>query len=224
MLSSIDGKVTGDFLMTEECEKATDIYYEINRSIKSDGFICGRTTMEESFTNGYYPDLNEYLAVGDREDYIPEEIGSFFAVAFDTNGKLGFKQAYINDDDPGYDKARIIEVLSEEVDDRFLGYLKAKEIPYIFAGKDRIDVNTALDKLKSLLNINTLLLEGGSKINGSFQKCDAIDELSIVLAPVVASSGNKSLFSCSDISGYELMKTQVEDSVVTLQYKRKANR
>ena len=32
MVTSIDGKVTGDFLYRPECEKATDIYYEINRN------------------------------------------------------------------------------------------------------------------------------------------------------------------------------------------------
>ena len=29
MVTSIDGKVTGDFLSQPECEKATDIYYEL---------------------------------------------------------------------------------------------------------------------------------------------------------------------------------------------------
>ena len=46
MVTSLDGKVTGDFLSRPECEKATEIYYEINRNYKTDGFICGRNTME----------------------------------------------------------------------------------------------------------------------------------------------------------------------------------
>ena len=56
MVTSIDGKVTGDFLSLSECESATDIYYEINRQYKkkgSGGFICGRVTMEGSFTCGW---------------------------------------------------------------------------------------------------------------------------------------------------------------------------
>lgn len=46
MVTSIDGKVTGDFLSRPECEKATEIYYKINRNYKADGFICGRETMQ----------------------------------------------------------------------------------------------------------------------------------------------------------------------------------
>ena len=50
MVTSIDGKVTGDFLFQNECAEATEIYYRLNRERKSDGFICGRVTMEGSFT------------------------------------------------------------------------------------------------------------------------------------------------------------------------------
>ena len=63
MVTSIDGKVTGDFLFDPECAEATEIYYDINRKLKADGFICGRVTMEGSFTGGYYPDLSEYTPV-----------------------------------------------------------------------------------------------------------------------------------------------------------------
>ena len=55
MVTSIDGKVTGDFLGLPACEDATEVYYEINREYKSrgsGGFICGRITMEGSFTGG----------------------------------------------------------------------------------------------------------------------------------------------------------------------------
>ncbi len=92
MVTSIDGKVTGDFLSRPECERATEIYYDINRTAKANGFICGR------------------------------------------------------------------------------GYLQAMGIPYIFAGKTEIDMATALRKLGDLLGAKTLLLEGGSIINGAFQR------------------------------------------------------
>ena len=63
MVTSIDGKVTGDFLFQAESAAATDIYYRINRDLKADGFICGRVTMEGSFTNGWYPDLSKYKPI-----------------------------------------------------------------------------------------------------------------------------------------------------------------
>ncbi|MBQ8026842.1 MAG: 5-amino-6-(5-phosphoribosylamino)uracil reductase, partial [Clostridia bacterium] len=60
MVTSIDGKVTGEFLSSPECSAAVEKYYDINRDIKSNGFICGRVTMEGSFTGGWYPDLSQY--------------------------------------------------------------------------------------------------------------------------------------------------------------------
>ena len=222
MTMSIDGKVTGDFLFREECSKATEVYYEINRNLKCDGFICGRVTMEESFTHKWYPDLDSFEKINDREDYIPKNLSGFYAVAFDTKGKLGWKSANIVDPDGdiGYDNAQVIEVLSEAAEDKFLGYLKSMQIPYIFAGKDKIDVNLALVKLKSIFGIEKLLLEGGSIINGSFQRADAIDELSLVITPVVAGEGSKPLFAESSISDFSLTDTDNTNGVLVLRYKK----
>ncbi len=225
MVTSIDGKVTGDFLSRSECKNSTDIYYEINRNLESNGFICGRVTMEGSFTGGWYPDLSNYEEK-DKIDFVPSNLSSFYAVAFDTNGKLGWKTGKIidPDEDPGYDGAQIIEVLSEQVDGRYLGYLQEKEIPYIFAGKDKIDVKTALEKLRCMFGAETLLLEGGSIINGAFQREDVVDELSLVVAPVIAESKDKPLFTDGEISDFELVKAETKDSVLVLNYNRKQHK
>ncbi len=227
MVTSLDGKVTGDFLFTPECAGATEIYYEINRKLKCNGFICGRVTMEGSFTGGYYPDLSEYEPVihgcGFMPDYIPDDMTGFYAVAFDPKGRLGWKSNKIidPDGDPGYDGAQIIEVLTEQVDERYLGYLESMEIPYIFAGQNEIDVELALFKLKDIIGCETLLLEGGSIINGFFQRADVIDELSLVMTPIVAEKNDKPLFADSVVSGYELVKSETINGNIVLNYKRK---
>ncbi len=223
MVTSIDGKVTGDFLFAPECEAATEIYYRINRDIKADGFICGRVTMEGSFTGAWYPDLTD-CQPAPKTDHIVADLSGFYAVAFDTHGKLGWKENRIidPDGDPGYDGAQIIEVLSEDVDERYLGYLQGIGIPYIFAGKSSIDVEIALSKLKQEIGCNTLLLEGGSIINGAFERADAVDELSLVVAPIVAGKDSKPLFADPHASDFELVKADNENGNLVLNYKRKA--
>lgn len=228
MVSSVDGKVTGDFLFRDECAGATEIYYRINRELKSDGFICGRVTMEGSFTGGWYPELSEYEPVRHgtnvKTDFVLGDLGGFYAVAFDTHGKLGWRSNRIidPDGDPGYDGARIIEVLSENVDDRYLGYLREMEIPYIFAGEESIDVELALIKLKRIFGCETLLLEGGSVINGAFERAGAVDELSLVVAPVIAGKDSKPLFAESDIADFALVKVENERGNLVLNYKRRS--
>lgn len=159
MVTSIDGKVTGDFLSRPEYEKATDVYYELNREYNKNGesgFICGRVTMEGSFTGGWYPDLTKYKPIENKVDFIPDNLTGFYAVSFDPKGKLGWKSNKIIDEDPGYGDAQIIEVLTEQVDGRYLTYLQDINIPYIFAGEIKIDVKVALEKLKSLVGIKSI--------------------------------------------------------------------
>lgn len=227
MTTSIDGKVTGGFLAKESTAAACEIYYEINRNLKTNGFICGRVTMEGSFTNEWFPNLSEYVPVHNntelKMDYIVDDLTGFYAVAFDPKGKLGWKSNRIidPDGDPGYNKAQIIEVLTEQADERYLAYLESMKIPYIFAGKIEIDVELALFKLKNMFGCETLLLEGGSIINGFFQRADVIDELSLVIAPIIAEKNDKPLFTDSTVSDYELIKSEIVNGNVILNYKKK---
>ena len=227
MVTSIDGKVTGDFLFRPECAGATEIYYDINRKLKSDGFICGRVTMEGSFTGGFYPDLSEYAPIshdhGSKVDFVVDDMTGFYAVAFDPKGKLGWKSNRIidPDGDPGYDGAQIIEVLTEQADKRYLRYLHTMEIPYLFAGETEIDIKLALFKLKNIVGCERLLLEGGSIINGAFHRADVIDELSLVVAPVVADKEDKPLFTDSSVAEFELVKAESANGNVVLNYKKK---
>ena len=207
-----------------ECEKATDIYYELNREYNkngANGFICGRVTMESSFTGGWYPDLAKYQPIENKDDYIPDNLSGFYAVSFDPKGKLGWKSNKIIDEDPGYGDAQIIEVLTEQVDGHYLAYLQSMEIPYIFAGKNKIDVKIALEKLKALMGINSILLEGGSIVNGYFQRANVIDELSLVVAPIVADADDKPLFMDSTLSEFKLKEIKQCDDVVWMNYIRK---
>ncbi len=222
MMTSIDGKVTGDFLSRPECEQATEAYYEANRQLSADAFACGRVTMEESFTKCFYPDLYEYATDKiPRQDYVADPKAKFYAVAFDRFGRLGWQTAKIKDDDPGYSNAHIIQVMCEVVSDEYLNYLRKKGVSYIFAGEMEIDLAVALDKLKRLFGIETMLLEGGSLINGSFAREGFIDEISIVVAPVTAAAEDKPLFDEGVLSCFELTEVEkMNGSAVWLRYKK----
>jgi hypothetical protein len=114
MVTSIDGKVTGDFLYSKKGTEVSATYYEINRRLKGDAFTCGRVTMESSFTNEFKPDLSKFSGVNVPDgDYIAMK-HNYYAVSFDTCGKVGWTDSKIHDEDPGYDDCHIIEVLTEK--------------------------------------------------------------------------------------------------------------
>lgn len=222
MLVSLDGKVTGKFLSREEAIKGAEIYYEKNRTLKNNGFICGRVTMEESFTNKYCPDLNKYQNSSiSKEDYVASTNYEKYAVSFDRKGQLGWTNSVIIDEDPGYNNAHIIEVLTENVKVEYLAYLQDIKVSYIFAGKEELSVRLALEKLKRLFNIDTLLLEGGSIINGAFLKEDLVDELSLVYVPLLGEIDDKPLFYDSEITNFELIFTEAINNNIYARYKVK---
>lgn len=222
MSMSLDGRVTGDFLHDARCESAVQAYYRINRDYAASAFACGRVTMEESFTRAFRPDLSRFREeVIPPMDHVADENASFFAVAFDRHGSLGWKGPRIEDEDPGYGGAHIIEVLCESVPQACLAYLHSAGVSYIFAGKDDIDVPLALHKLRSIFGIRRLLLEGGSLLNGSFLRADVIDELSLVLLPVTGNAQDRSLFDGSVTTFFRLEEMErLEDGAAWLRYRR----
>lgn len=223
MTTSLDGKVTGKFLEMSEAVPATEVYYELNRNYHADAFACGRVTMEGSFTGGWYPDLSEFQNTEIPEgDYAADTSARFFAVAFDRRGRLGWKTSRIEDEDPGYGDSHIIEVICEDAPTAYRAYLRSIGVSYVVAGETEMDVPLALKKLKNLFGIETLLLEGGSILNGAFQRSGVIDELSLVVAPVTAAEEDKPLFDGGQLESYVHKETkQYGDSVLWLNYLKK---
>ena len=221
MTTSLDGKVTGEHLRRDNHGPVSEVYYEINRNYKADAYACGRITMEGSFTGGWYPDLSKFEPAYSPMDYLVDDIGDFFAVAFDPHGRLGWQSSRIDDPDgdPGYDKAQIIEVLTHQVSGRYLTYLQSMGIPYIFADDTEIDIEEALFKLKAYFGINKLLLEGGSILNGAFQRAGVIDELSLVVDPVIGGE-EKPLCMDSKVEEYHLVDLKNYNGNLWMNYRR----
>lgn len=224
MTTSIDGKVTGKFLEQERSKVGIEEYYRIHREFKADAFACGRVTMEESFTGGFYPDLTPYADVKiDRTDFIAEAEADAkrYAVSFDRHGKLGWKAPYIEDADPGYGGSHIVQVMCEDVSDAYLAYLRDIGVSYIFAGKAELDIHQALNKLNELFDIESLLLEGGSILNGVFYNENLIDEISLVVLTVSAHNEDGALFNGNTGRKFKMKSTKaIKKGVAWVRYER----
>ena len=76
-------------------------------------------------------------------------------------------------------------------------FCKAKGVSYVFGGRKHIDLPKVLDKLRRLFGIKRLLLEGGGAINGRFLAANLIDEMSVIVAPILDGGvGLPSLVDC----------------------------
>ena len=122
----------------------------------------------------------------------------------------------------GFNGAHVIEVLTEKASKPFIAYLKSVGISYIFAGKEEIDLNLALKKLKKNLSIKKLDVCGGSGINGSFYNENLYDQLDIIMSPIVGEKEGLPFFAgAKEFRLYKLEGVrQLENGAVYLKYSK----
>lgn len=183
MMTALDGRITGPYLYDKHTQKSIEEYDRIHESFGAKAWMCGRKTMEENFTLGAVPKLPEEISPVPRTDYLAKPDAKVFCLAVDPSGKLGWPASYI-ESYSGRSEAHIVEILTETVSDAYLTFLRNIGISYLFAGKEKLDLDLLLQKVKKTLGAELLLLEGGGGLNGSFLEAGLIDEMSLVLAPL----------------------------------------
>ena len=118
-----------------------------------------------------------------------------YAVVIDPSGKCFWDSNMVSTE-------HVIEVLTEKVPAGYLAHLRSKNVSYLFAGAETLDLEVVLQKLFRLFGIKTLRIDGGGHVNGSFLAAGLIDEFSLVLAPVADGTfGAPTVFEAAQ--GYE---------------------
>ena len=230
MLSSLDGKIDGDFFSAPECVPAIRQFGKVRDFYDCKATLYGTVTMEGSYADGTVGELTESSVSYPREDYVAQNDVRNYIVSVDPKGILAFGGKYI--EKKCRSKAHIIEVLTGQVSDGYLTYLRGLDVSYIFAGEETLDCKVILEKLRNLFGIDKLMVSGGGLINWSFAQENLIDELSLVIAPVAdGNRGSVSIFEKSDFlperapAAFTLKAVeQAEDGVLWLRYLLKNRR
>lgn len=186
MLSSINGKIDGDFMAAavtgrEEFGAAREFY-------QCEATLYGTVTMAETYANGRVSSLPDPAGEISREDYIAKSDVQNYIVSIDTEGVLAWESSYI--EKKGRPKAHIIEALTDKVSDAYLSYLRGLGISYIFAGEETLDCRLVVEKLYRLFGIEKIMISGGGYANWSFLQEGLIDELSLIIAPFAEGNPN----------------------------------
>ncbi len=221
MVTSLDGKILAEkWGDTPTVNKLAEKFEVIHDKIGITAWIVGRTTMEKDFTDFAKPILKKGHHEVSREDFVATHNTKRFAITIDSSAKLGWKEPTIGDD-------HVITILTEAVPDAYLAHLKDIGLSYLFAGKAKVDLELALEKLYSLFGIEKLMLEGGGKINGSFLNEGLIDEINQVILPMadgtIETSTMFEIDNREKKGGATLMSLReirkIEDDAVWLTYK-----
>jgi riboflavin biosynthesis pyrimidine reductase len=178
MMSSLDGRILTDGWPLSPAGRKQ--YEEVHDGYQADAWLCGRTTMEQHFAQRSRSDA-ETSALhrgAPREDFVAPGEHESYAFAVDTHGHLVWDTGDIDGD-------HVVAILSERVGDEYLATLRERGVSYLLAGADEIDLPLALAKIGSRFGVETLMLEGGGRINGSMLRAGLVDEVSVLVAPVV---------------------------------------
>lgn len=174
MMSSLDGRSLTDGW---HLDYASDLYENTAATFEADGWICGRVTMQEISHGKDYP---AGLAKGavPRTDHFVERNADQYAISIDPQGRVAWNSNTAL-------KSHVIEVLTGQVADDYLAYLQSIGVSYVFGGKTGIDLDQVVRTLARELGVKKLIVEGGSHVSGAFVNAGLVDEVSVLILPLV---------------------------------------
>lgn len=190
MVCSVDGRIWGS-RWRPKTNIVPNLFERLHDQMGGGSWLCGRVTAQE-FAKGkdaHYPPTDHVLL---RENWFAQREANAWGIFLDGKGKAVWARGDIGGDP-------ILVILTESVPDRHLVGLRADGVSYIFAGKDEVDLAAALETLNRELGIERIMLEGGGGANGALLRAGLIDELSLVICPVIdGSTGGPIVFNSGD--------------------------
>jgi riboflavin biosynthesis pyrimidine reductase len=181
MMSSLDGHALTDGWERPFKNAAGELYEVLAKTFNFDAWICGRVTMQEIAHGDDYP---RGLAKSPlpRTHHFADRNAESYAISIDPHGKVAWKSNQALG-------SHVVEVVSEAVDDDYLAYLQSINVSYIFGGKTEIDLAKVVEVLASELERKRLIVEGGPHVSGSFLNAGLVDEVSVLLLPLIDGRG-----------------------------------
>lgn len=228
MLTSLDGKIMGSYMETPEGTVAGEVFDSItfgeNPYYHHQGWMCGRITTDDNFTFYREPELDENAPAVPEGDFIQKSDVPMYYFSLDPSGRLGWQENTVS---YAGATARVVEILTEKASNAYRAFLRKRSIPYIIAGEREVDYGLAMEKVRELFGVETLMLGGGGVINWSFIQAGMCDELSIVIAAAAdGSSETPALFetrggwASDQARGFILENAEVRDGgCIWLRYK-----
>lgn len=195
MLISLDGKIDGDFFGMPQTAPALKAYGELRGFYGCTATLYGTVTMLGGYADGPVSQLPVATQPLSGDDHVEAEgraMGNFI-VSLDPKGELAFSSSTLAK--KGRPAAHIVEVLTQQASPAYLSYLRQQGISYIFAGKEQLDCALLPQKLHALFGIDRLMVAGGGATNWSFLQENLINEVSLVVAPVVDGGNALSSFA-----------------------------
>ncbi|MFV0623468.1 RibD family protein [Sphingomonas sp. ac-8] len=191
MTSSLDGRLHPSRYTASPDGTREDwstAYEAIHDAAQADGWIVGRTTMAEMAKGEPHPPA--YVDSPARPHHVARREGPF-AIALDRSGKLHFTKPEIDGD-------HVVVLLGPDVPDSHLAELAEDGVSYFVAQDEDMALAPLMRTLVRELGVETLMLEGGGHVNGSFLAAGLVDELHVVVAPALDGAPNTAIVEAGE--------------------------
>jgi 2,5-diamino-6-(ribosylamino)-4(3H)-pyrimidinone 5'-phosphate reductase len=188
--ASVDGRMdwyTGD----------VGLYYELAARWQADAILTGSNTVLAAYAAHDMPEE-------DAAAYEPPETRlddpRALLVIVDSRGRVRNwqrvrKEPYFRD---------AIALCSHATPKTYLSYLQERQVAYILAGDDRVDLRLALEELKARYQVKAVRVDSGGMLNGALLRAGLVDEVSVIVdACLVGGTTPRSIFTAPDLTSSE---------------------
>lgn len=181
ILQSVDGNIDGKFFSRPETAPVLREFARVREAFACDAVISGAATAAEIYADGFADKQPEAPRKIPRADWQAAKADKY-AVVIDGEGTVHWQSGMVN---RRGQTMHVIAVLRENVDDAYVAHLRQAGVSYIFAGADALNLPLAVWKLKEQFGIESMLLSGGGVVDMAFLQAGLIDEISLVIPPVI---------------------------------------
>lgn len=112
------------------------------------------------------------------QSYPPDVADGRWFVVVDGRGRIRWSYQ-------GDDNVRLLVLVCRSTPPAYLAYLRRKDIPYLVAGLDQVNLVLALSLLSVHLGARCVVSEAGGGLNGALLREGLVDELHLVLLPAL---------------------------------------
>jgi 2,5-diamino-6-(ribosylamino)-4(3H)-pyrimidinone 5'-phosphate reductase len=196
---SLDGSI-------KDFELDIGLHYEIADKLRADAHLIGSETAKTGVELFMEKVPEEEPADFNRPNVKEGDPRPYWVIA-DAKGKLkGLLHVYRRS---CYCKDVVVIVTSRTPED-YLTYLNERNYNVISSGEDTIDFHEALSKLSYNFKIRTLLTDSGGGLNSALITQGLVDEITLLISPVIVGSGATNLFRHLDYRvNLELIRSEV---------------
>lgn len=183
MLTSLDGKIWGEFTKLPEEAAAAPFFKEIGftkKYWKTDANLSGTNTALNDYTYHKEPDLNPDAEPVPEGDFIAVKDAEFYSFVLDRKGILGYQS---NELFYAGIHSHFVDVITESVSNEYKDFLRRKNVSYIICGKNDIDFELLFEKMVDLFCVKVLSVAGGGTLNWTFLRRGYVDEVGFVMIP-----------------------------------------